>query len=91
MWQALCVASSYMIVGIVAQTHAPAPLRIPFNSNTTPGLSSDIDGPWPTVYLTYGPDFFRFGLLPHAMESKRLRSIPEMRQRPYGYRPATRI
>ena len=50
------VASSYMIVGIVGQTHAPSPLRIPFNSNTTPGLSSDIDGPWPTVHLTYGPD-----------------------------------
>ena len=36
------------------------------------------------------PEFIRIGFLPHAMESKRLRSIPEMRQWPPGYRLATR-
>lgn len=56
MRQALCAVCAPTIVGVVAQNHTPKPLRIPFNSNTTPGLSSDIDGPWPTVHLTYGPD-----------------------------------
>ena len=56
MRRALCAVCAPAIVAVVAQNHTPPPLRIPFNSNTTPGLSSDIDGPWPTVHLTYGPD-----------------------------------